>query len=412
MDKKKLADTLLTPLEEPPKTLLLRQLERMLLDFEKKHNLPYERDKMLEVLTSNDIKAFTDITEKLKCPRDDFLSYMTILNTWATIYPAQVFFLTQKFCMKHDFDIPINEDLYLDFKLPFPEIMIAFEHAQGGCMPFFLSLFSMAEKIKIKDELQTLYCCKIMICTENFAKTMEERLLKSPYINGFALLQFYFTAELLPRIYLECPCINNCPQAIIKNLWENSYINSEKASTDLTYARQCLKSVRTSKSCPELLGPIFSKGFSDEWLQEFAPQYIAIKKILDQPLSKTEPTTRVEQAYQTLKIALITIKKFMEKPARIKKVLKIQGEYEKHIKENKKRYKSRYDFLGGHLIRFTDKNVYYSDPGAGKQERKGTHQPPCEHVRRGHVRICKSGKKVFVRETIVNKGKKKTIILK
>lgn len=38
-----------------------------------------------------------------------------------------------------------------------------------------------------------------------------------------------------------------------------------------------------------------------------------------------------------------------------------------------------------------------------------THKSPCEHRRRGYWRKCKSGKVVWINETIVNKGKQKAI---
>lgn len=53
--------------------------------------------------------------------------------------------------------------------------------------------------------------------------------------------------------------------------------------------------------------------------------------------------------------------------------------------------------------------VITENKGSNRSIRSNTHQSPCEHRRRGYWRKYKSGKMVWVKETIVNKGKQRVV---
>ena len=59
-----------------------------------------------------------------------------------------------------------------------------------------------------------------------------------------------------------------------------------------------------------------------------------------------------------------------------------------------------------HFVTLSDFVVYEKHHKGSKH---GTHASPCEHARSGYWRVYKSGKRVWVKPTVVNKGKTKSV---
>lgn len=266
-------------------------------------------------------------------------------------------------------------------KIPFPEFVITFEKMDGDkYSEIFYSIFENTEKYVYYGKTYPIYTIK-----ELQYNTEEKDHLK--LIN-----EFIITPPMLPRVYINCMNVYDCPYAVRANPFKKSnyaeLIKSIGLDNDM-----CQKTHRTHNLCKSYIFDY--KTLSRKILEE--RQELFFDKLI-----VNNSQTKAERSIESLLKIFLMLKRFSR--IRMNHQNKdVHNAWKSYLNNDKMTH-----FNEGNIIYLTEKSYRYI-----KTEPRGelgyTRESPCEHYRRAHYRKLKNGKIVFVKATTVCAGNKKSI---